>query len=81
MFENLKNLSRLKKLKDSLGEERMEAEKQGVKVVLNGEMKVEEIKLNPELNQDQQETVLKDCINEAMGKIQKLVAQKMMQQM
>jgi len=79
MFDNFKKIKQLKELKDSLEKERIEIEKEGIKVVVNGKMEVEEVKLNPELNQDQQEKILKDCINEAVKRIQSIVAQKMMQ--
>ena len=79
MFENLKKLKQLKELKDSLEKEKIEVEKEGIKVVFNGKMEIEEIKLNPQLDQNQQEKILKDCLNEAVGKIQMIVAQKMSQ--
>lgn len=79
MFDNLKKLQQLKEIKDSLEKERIEIEKEGIKVIVNGKMEIEEIKLNPGLSQEEQERILKDCINEAVGKIQMIVAQKMMQ--
>ena len=79
MFESLQKLKQLKELKDSLEKERIEVEREGVKITVNGKMEVEEIKLNPELDQTQQERAIKDCINEAVKKIQMIVAQKMMQ--
>lgn len=79
MFDNLKKLQQLKQIKDSLEKEKIEIEKEGIKVIVNGKMEVEEIKLNPDLNQEEQERAIKDCINEATKKIQMMVAQKMMQ--
>ncbi len=82
MFDKLKQLgqlTQLKKLKDSLEKERKEVEKEGVKVIVNGKMEIEEIKLNPNLEIEEQEKIVKDCINEAMQQIQKEAAQKMMQ--
>ncbi len=79
MFDNLKKIQQLKKIKDSLEKEKIEVEKEGIKVIVNGKMEVEEIKLNPDLNQEEQERAIKDCINEAVKKIQMMVAQKMMQ--
>lgn len=77
MFDKLKQLKQLKDLQDKLGQERMEVEKDGVKVAVNGKMEVEEIILNPVLSKEQQEKTVKDCINDAMKKIQYSAAQKL----
>ena len=79
MFEKIKQLKQLKDLKDSLEKEKIEIEKNGTKITMNGRMEIEEIKLNPDLPKDEQERILKDCFNEAMKKIQMIAAQKMMQ--
>jgi len=79
MFDNLKKIKQLKEIKDSLEKEKIEIEKEGIRIIINGKMEVKEIKLNPELSQEKQERVLKNCFNEAVKKIQMLVAQKMIQ--
>lgn len=79
MFDKLKQLAQLKKLKDILEKERREVEREGIRVVINGKMEIEEIQLNPELSIEKQEKLVKDCINEAMKKIQTEAAQKMFQ--
>jgi len=78
MFDNFKKLAELKKMQDSFKKERATMEKQGVSVTLNGNLKIEEIKLNPELGVDEQAKVLKDCINEAKEAMQKKLAQSLM---
>ncbi|PIS39309.1 MAG: hypothetical protein COT33_02605 [Candidatus Nealsonbacteria bacterium CG08_land_8_20_14_0_20_38_20] len=78
MFEKLRQLQQLKNLQDDLGKEKAEAEKEGVKVVVNGKMEVEEIRLNAELSKEKQEMVVKDCLNDALGKIKLAAAQKML---
>jgi DNA-binding protein YbaB len=77
MFEKMQQLREIKKISDSLSTESAEVEKQGVKVVINGKMKIDNIELNSELTKEEQEKILKDCINEAMTKIQKIVASRM----
>lgn len=77
MFDKLKQIKKLKALQNSLGEEQVEIEKNGLRVVINGKMEVMDIILNPELKKEEQERILKDCINEAMKKLQMRVAQKM----
>lgn len=79
MFDKLKQLQQLKELRDSLSGEKEEVERKGIKVIINGKMEVEEIHLNPDLDKEEQEEVLKECINEAMKKIQMVVASKMSQ--
>lgn len=77
MFEDLKQLVKLKELKKALEKEKKEEEKEGVKVIVNGKMEIEEIKLNPQLDLEKQEKFLKDCINMAFKKIQQEAAKKM----
>ena len=69
----MQQLKELKKMSDSLSMESAEAEKQGIKVIVNGKMNIESIELNSELTKEEQERILKDCINEAMTKIQKTI--------
>ena len=77
MFDNLKQIKKLKELKDALEKEKREVAKEGIRVVVNGKMEVEEISLNPELSQEKQEVILKECLNQAFRLIEKEAAQKM----
>ena len=77
MFDKLKKLNELKKIQSELGQEKMEVEKNGIKVTINGKMEIEEVILNPELSKEEQENLIKDCINEATKKMQMVAAQKM----
>ena len=77
MFDQLKQLAQLKKIKDSLEKERREVEREGIRVVVNGKMEIEEIVLNPQLDIEKQGKIVKECINEAFLQIQKEVASKM----
>jgi len=79
MFDKLKQLKQLKELKDILEREKREVEKEGIRVVVNGKMEIEEIRLNPQLDSEKQGEIVKDCINEAMRQIQAEAAQKMFQ--
>lgn len=78
MFEKLRQLKQLKNLQDDLGKEKAEVEREGVRVVVNGKMEVEEIKLNAALDKERQEIVIKDCVNDALGKIKFAAAKKML---
>jgi DNA-binding protein YbaB len=81
MFNKLKQYkdlrSQAKSLQDSLSQETVTAEKNGVKVTMDGNMKVTSLSLNQELSKEAQENAAVDCINDAVKKTQKLMAQKM----
>jgi DNA-binding protein YbaB len=79
MFDKFKQLKQLKDLQGALQQEKMEIEKEGTKVVINGAMQVEEIQLNRELAKEEQEKILREAINEVMKKMQMTAAQKMSQ--
>jgi DNA-binding protein YbaB len=78
MFDKLKQLHQLKKMQDEFKKERITVEKRGVTVTLNGNFEVEDVILNPELNIEEQQMVVKDVLNEAKANVQKALAQKMM---
>lgn len=77
MLDKLKQLKELKQMQGELEKERVEVEKNGIKVVLNGKMETEGIVLNSDLSKEEQEKLVKECINEAMKKVQMIAAQKM----
>jgi len=77
MFDKLKQIKQLKELQDSLKEEIIEIEKNGVKIVINGKMEVINITLNDKISIQEQERAVKDGVNEAFKKIQVIAAQKM----
>lgn len=78
MFDQFKQIKKLKELQNSLSGEQVEIEKSGIKIVIDGKLGVRELYINPELGKEEQETVLKECINEAIRKIRDIIAQKMM---
>ncbi len=73
MFNKFKQLNKLRKF--AKREEKVE--KEGVEVTVNGKMQIEEVKLNPDLDQKKQQRLLKECANEAMKKIQRKIATEM----
>jgi DNA-binding protein YbaB len=78
MFDQIKKIAELKKIQDSFKKERTTVEKRGISVTINGNFEVEEIKLNSDLSLDEQQDVLKQCLNEARETIQKTLAKIMM---
>ncbi len=77
MLDKLKQFGKLKALQDEAKKERFEASSNGVKVVINGTLQVEEVILNPELTIDQQATIVRTCINDALRNAQMAIAAKM----
>lgn len=77
MLDKLKQLGQLKALQDQAKSERFEGSREGVKVIINGNMSVEEVILNPELPVDRQAELVKECMNDAMKNAQMGMAQKL----
>ncbi|NCN22472.1 YbaB/EbfC family nucleoid-associated protein [Candidatus Falkowbacteria bacterium] len=81
MFNKLKQFKDLrdkaKTMQSALAGETISQEKNGIKVSLNGNLEIIEIKLNSDLNKNEQENSLKSCLNEAIKKTQKVMAKKM----
>jgi len=81
MFNKLKQFkdlrSQAKTMQGALAQETVTEERNGVKLVLNGNMEIVELRLNPELSQDAQEAAIKNCFNEALKRTQRLMAKKL----
>ena len=78
VFDQLKKLAELKKLQDSMKKESTTIENRGVVVQMNGNLEVEDIKLNPDLSLEDQQKALKQCLNDAKNDIQKKMAKSLM---
>jgi len=77
MFDKLKEIKKLKELQSVLKRERVEINKDGIRIVVNGGLEIEELEINSDLEKKDQERILKSTINEAIKKIQIVAAQKM----
>jgi DNA-binding protein YbaB len=81
MFNKLKQFkdlrSQAKTMQSALAEESVTEERNGVKLVLNGNLEIIELNLNPELSIENQTNTLKSCFNDAVKKAQRLMAKKM----
>jgi DNA-binding protein YbaB len=81
MFSKLKQFkdlrSQAKTMQNALAGETITEEKKGVKVVLNGNMEVIDLKLGDDLSKDSQEDILKTCFNDALKRAQRLMAKKL----
>ncbi|MFA6106509.1 MAG: YbaB/EbfC family nucleoid-associated protein [Patescibacteria group bacterium] len=81
MFNKLKQLkdlrSQAKTIQNVLAEETIEAEKSGIKIIMNGNMEVQSIVINDGIAKESLEGILKSLINDAIKKTQKVMAKKM----
>ncbi len=81
MFNKLRQFkdlrSQAKTMQNALAQETITEEKNGVKVVLNGNMEVLELKLGDGLSKDAQESALKSCFNDALKRAQRIMAKKL----
>lgn len=81
MFNKLKALkdlrSQAKTMQNALAGETITVEQGGVKLVMNGNMEVMSLTINDGISAKSLEGVMKDCINDAIKKTQKIMAQKM----
>jgi DNA-binding protein YbaB len=81
MFNKLKQFkdlrSQAKTMQSALAEEKISEEKNGIKVLLNGNLEIIEINLNESLSINEQADTLKSCLNSAIKKTQKIMAKKM----
>jgi len=80
MFNKLKQFKDLrhqaKTLQNALADEIITVEKGGIRVIINGNLEITQININENLAKDSLEGLLTDCLNEAIKKTQRLMAQK-----
>ncbi len=77
MFDKLKEINKLRELRNQLKAEKTEIERNGVVVIVNGGMEIEELRLNPELDIKRQTKSIKNAVNDALRKVQVSSAKKM----
>ena len=77
MFDKIKKMKQIKDLQNSLKKEKVEKESNGIKVVINGQLQIQNIRLNSDLEPKKQEEELKNLINSAMQEMQMKAAKKM----
>lgn len=81
MFQKLKQIRDLrtqaKTMQNALSQESVTIEKSGVKITMNGNLEVTSFSVPENMTASQISSVSKDAINEAIKKVQKIMAQKM----
>jgi len=82
MLGNLKDLYKLqsqaKEIQKKLADETIEVENNGIKIVMTGNQEVLSVEINPELSKEEQEKYLAQTFNDAIKKVQQLMANQMM---
>lgn len=81
MFNKLKQFKDLrqqaKTMQDVLEKESITEEKNGIKVVMNGNMEITELTIASEAGKDEIARQTKTVVNDAIKKVQRLMAKKM----
>lgn len=73
-FKDLRNQAKI--LQNALAQEFVEYEKNGIKVIMNGNMEITQLTINNELAKESLEHILADVINETVKRAQKIMAKK-----
>lgn len=74
MFDKFKQIQQLRNLQKMIKEQKMEFEKNGIRMVMRGDFELVELKLNPALDTAVQERTLLSLFNEAKEKVQAAIA-------
>jgi nucleoid-associated protein EbfC len=81
MFNKLKQYkdlrSQAKTLQNMMSQQSVTLEKNGVNITINGNFEITSLKILEERNKEQLERNITDCVNEAIKKVQRVVAEKM----
>ena len=83
MFNKLKQLKDLrdqaKDLQSALAEEKIDVEKNGVKIVMDGNMQIVDVIIEKDLSKEDMAKAIKEATNDAIKKTQKNMAMKVQQ--
>lgn len=81
MFEKLKQIkdlrSQAKTMQSALSGESVTVERSGVTITINGNLEITALKIDENINPHEASSAIKDALNEAIKKVQKIIAQKM----
>lgn len=76
MFESFKQLKQLKELQNTIQKEEVIAEKDGVKITMNGAFEVISVSIDGEISGSALERTMKEVFNDAVKKAQQTIARK-----
>jgi len=70
MFGQLKQIKQAMDIQNSLKNEKVKSERNGVSATMNATFEIEDIKLNPNLSIAENEKLIKDCLSDANRQLQ-----------
>jgi len=73
-FKDLRNQA--KTLQNALAQESVEYEKNGIKIIMNGNMEITKLDISADMAKDRLENILTEVINETIKRAQKVMAKK-----
>jgi DNA-binding protein YbaB len=76
MFDSFKQLKQLKELQSAIQKEEVTAERDGVRVTMNGAFEVSAVTITGEIANEKLEKILKEVFNDAVKNAQQAIAQK-----
>jgi DNA-binding protein YbaB len=76
MLDKLKQLGQLKAMQDELKAAKFEHEQDGVKIVIDGSLTIQEVTLSKSLSPEEGGQIIKNCFNEAVKKAQYSMAKR-----
>jgi len=80
MFSKLKQFKDMqgqaKTLKDQLGQEQVEVEKEGIKLVMSGNQEIVSLNIDTNLTTEDIEKIIPDLFSDALKKIQRIMVEK-----
>lgn len=76
MFDSFKQLKQLKELQNAIQKEEVVAEKDGVKITMNGAFEVSDVSIEEGIAHDKIEKLMKEVFNDAVKKAQQAIAGK-----
>ncbi len=76
MFDKLKQIKQMRDLQKQAQAEIIEAESNGVKIAIDGTLNLKDIKLNPDLNIEDQERAIMTAFRDGVSKVKSAMAQK-----
>ncbi len=79
MFDKIKQLKKAREIQNSLKDKEVRVERNDFLIIIDGQLRIKEIKLNSQVEKEKQEEVLKSLLNEAMEKAQMMVAKEISQ--
>lgn len=79
MFEQLKDLKKAQEMQKAFAREKHTVEEAGIKVTVNGNLKLEEIQINSQISQEELGPTLVNLINRSLQEIQQRLARQLME--